>query len=92
MKKSKISERIITIQTIFLILITIITIILEQNKPDWRCGVVLIFCELIFIPIQLLLNIILFKIKNEKWKRFLCILSAVLSLFIVINFIKFLMC
>ncbi len=80
----------ISILSFILILLTIITIILEQNKSNWICGSVLIFMQLILIPVQIILNIIVVKSKKERLKIILCIISLVLITFIAVNFIRFL--
>src|SRR5690606_13142985 len=82
-------EWILTILTIGLIVLTITTYMLDQNKSNWICGPVLLLIEIFAIGFQTLLTFIVWKTDKQKSKTIVTIISVGLITFIIWSFINF---
>lgn len=85
----QITEWIVTILTISLVVLTITTYTLDQNKNNWICGPVLLLIEFFAIGFQSLLTFIVWKTDKQKTKIIVTIISIGLLTFIVWSFINF---
>jgi len=83
------TEWILTILTIGLVVLTITTYRLDQNKSNWICGPVLLLIEFFAIGFQSVLTFIVWKTDKQKTKTIVTIISIGLLTFIVWSFINF---
>jgi len=83
------TEWIVTILTIGLVVLTITTYTLDQNKSNWICGPVLLLIEFFAIGFQSVLTFIVWKTYKQKTKTIVTIISIGLLTFIVSSFINF---
>lgn len=83
------TEWILTILTIGLVVLTIITYRLDQNKSNWICGAILLLIEFFAIGLQSVLTFIVWKTDKQKTKTIVTIISIGLLTFIVWSFINF---
>jgi len=89
LSNSRITEWIVSILTLGLILVTVLTYILEQNKNNWVCGPVLLIFEFIAIGIQAVLTLIVWYIKNQIIKIIVTFISIGILTYILSYFITF---
>lgn len=85
----RITEWTVTILTISLVVLTITTYTLDQNKNNWICGPVLLLIEFLAIGFQNILTFIVWKTDKQKIKTIVTIISIGLLIFIVWGFINF---
>jgi uncharacterized membrane protein len=85
----RITEWIVTILTIGLVVLTITTYTLDQNKNNWICGPVLLLIEFFAIGFQSVLTFIVWKSDKQKTKTIVTIISIGLLTFIIWCFINF---
>lgn len=83
------TEWIVTILTIGLVVLTITTYSLDQNKSNWICGPVLLLFEFLAIGLQSVLTFIVWKTDKQKTKIIVTTISIGLLTFIVWSFIDF---
>lgn len=81
-----------TVISISLLSLLVLTIIINQNKSDWHCGIMPVLIYIISLPIQAVLNVMIIKIKNQKTALYLAAVSLMILLTAVTLFIRFLFC
>ncbi len=62
------TEWIVTILTIGLVVLTVATYSLDQNKSNWICGPILLLLEIFAIGLQSVLTVIVWKTDKQKTK------------------------
>lgn len=87
--KNRTLEVSVTVLTIVLLVLTITTYVLDQNKTNWVCGPVLFLMEIVALGLQTVLTVSIWKIKNKKSKHALLLLSVLIIGFIIYEFVKF---
>jgi len=75
--------------TIILLVLTILTYTLDQQKSNWVCGPVLLSLEIIALGIQTILTISIWKTTNQKTKIVLLALSILIIGSITYGFVNF---
>ena len=88
-KRNKTIERLVTGLTIILLVLTILTYTLDQQKSNWICGPVLLLMEIVALGIQTILTISVWKTTNQKTKFVLLGLSLLIIGFITYGFVNF---
>lgn len=79
----------ITGLTIALIVLTILTYVLDQQKSNWVCGPVLFLMEIFAIGLQLILTLGTWKTTNQKTKIILLVVSLLMIGFVTYEFVNF---
>lgn len=82
-------EWIVTIQSIILMIITITTFILSEQRSNWLCGPATLFFELIALVIQTILNIWVWMDFKYSIKIFFSITSLIILLLVIAGFLQF---
>ena len=72
-----------------LLVLTILTYTLDQQKSNWVCGPVLLLMEIIALGIQTILTISIWKTTNQKIKIVLLALSILIICLITYGFVNF---
>jgi uncharacterized membrane protein YhfC len=87
--KNRTIEILVAGLTILLLVLTILTYILDQQKSNWVCGPVLLLMEIIALGIQTILTISIWKTTNQKTKFAILALSIVTVSIITYAFVNF---
>jgi uncharacterized membrane protein YhfC len=87
--KNRTIEILVAGLTILLLVLTILTYILDQQKSNWVCGPVLLLMEIIALGIQTILTISIWKTTNQKTKFAILALSIVTVSIITYGFVNF---
>jgi uncharacterized membrane protein YhfC len=87
--KNRTIEILVAGLTILLLVLTILTYILDQQKSNWVCGPVLLLMEIIALGIQTILTISIWKTINQKTKFAILALSIVTVSIITYGFVNF---
>lgn len=88
-KRNRTIEILVTGLTIILLVLTILTYTLDQQKSNWICGPVLLLMEIVALGIQTILTISVWKTTNQKTKFALLGLSLLIIVFITYGFVNF---
>lgn len=75
--------------TIILLVLTILTYTLDQQKSNWICGPALLLMEFIALGIQTILTISIWNLTNQKTIIALLALSILILVFITYGFVNF---
>lgn len=75
--------------TIILLVLTILTYSLDQQKSNWICGPVLLLMEFVALGFQTLFTVSIWKTTNQKTKIALLAMSLLIIGFITYGFVNF---
>lgn len=75
--------------TIVLVVLTILTYIIDQQKSNWICGAVLFIMEIFALGIQSILTVAIWKTTNKKTKFILLALSILIIGLAAYGFVDF---
>lgn len=82
-------EFVVTGLTVALIVLTIWTYILDQQKSNWVCGPVLFVLELFAIGFQSILTVMTWKARNHRTKIILLFVSFLIVGLVIFGFVNF---
>jgi uncharacterized membrane protein YhfC len=89
LNRNRTIEILVTGLTIILLVLTILTYSLDQQKSNWICGPVLLLMEFVALGFQFLLTVTIWKTTNQKTKIVLLILSTLILGFVTYGFVNF---
>lgn len=89
LKRNRTIEILVTGLTIILLVLTILTYMLDQQKSNWICGPFLLLIEILALAIQTIMTISVWKTTNQKTKITLIGLSLLIIGFITYGFVNF---
>ena len=87
--KNRTIELSVTGLTIIILVLTILTYKLDQQKSNWVCGPVLLLMEIVALGIQTFLTVSIWKTTNQKTKITLLALSLLIIGFVTYGFVNF---
>lgn len=83
------NEFVVTGLTATLIVLTILTYILDQQKSNWVCGPVLFVLEIFAIGLQSFLTVTTWKTRNHRTKLILLFVSLLIVGLVAFGFMNF---
>lgn len=82
-------EFVVTGLTVTLIVLTILTYILDQQKSNWVCGPVLFVLEIFAIGLQSILTVTTWKTRNQRIKLIILLVGLLIVGFVTFGFVNF---